>query len=313
MKDNSPKRKHERFRIDLAIEAFAYNDDTGIMNAALIFDPRRYEKKDLEGKSLYWDKYLDYYLPEDVMGNIADQGSGLPIYHMSPKIDDSSAYAENRLEALRSELVTGTHLAPQEKPYPQSKLGKDAGRPVTFISVDICGATALRGKDAAAFDQAHEILIRELGTVVGQFGGSILKPTGDGFIAFNDQESFTNQCDNTINMGITLIHVLRDSVNLALKEKGLPELHVRLGAEHGDDAVLKEFNIPAMGFTAIDAVSDALNRAVKIQETCGIDEFRIGRRLYELIHVQWLERAKEVQTELTDQLGISHYKIYRVH
>jgi hypothetical protein len=49
----------------------------------------------------------------------------------------------------------------------------------------------------------------------------------------------------------------------------------------------------------------------KIEKSGDPNEFRIGRRLYELIHVKWLERATEVSFEGAN-VGIPGYKVYRV-
>lgn len=61
----------------------------------------------------------------------------------------------------------------------------------------------------------------------------------------------------------------------------------------------------------MEIASDALNRAVKIQESAEANQLRIGRDLYELIHVQWLERAEEVAFD-GQSVGIPGYKTYKV-
>jgi hypothetical protein len=65
------------------------------------------------------------------------------------------------------------------------------------------------------------------------------------------------------------------------------------------------------GFTTREVASNALNLAVKIEESAGSGEFLIGRNLYELIHVQWLERAEEVTFD-GESVGIPGYKTYRI-
>ena len=58
-------------------------------------------------------------------------------------------------------------------------------------------------------------------------------------------------------------------------------------------------------------MSDALNRAVKIEEACKPNELLIGRCFYQLIHAGWLERATEVPFEGA-QVGMPGYKTYRI-
>jgi class 3 adenylate cyclase len=300
-----------RQRSDFKIEVLSFDEDTGLVQVALTPDPRRYEKIEINGKTEFLDKYLNCVMGQEVLQSMADQMKGTPIYILDPKISNTQEYANARIDPLRAQLETGKYLAPNEQPYLHKPLLSEQEIPVTFVSLDICGATALRTQNPAGFDKAHEIMISELGTTVGQFGGAILKVTGDGFIAFFDHPSFTRQSDNAIDLGLSLITVLREAVNVALEEKGLPLLKIRVGAEHGD-AVMKRINIPSTGFSALDVVSDALNYAVKIQESCRPNEFRIGRYLYETAHVQWLERAEVVPPSPENQFGIPRYQIYSV-
>ena len=88
-------------------------------------------------------------------------------------------------------------------------------------------------------------------------------------------------------------------------------MKLRIGADYGT-AEIHRLEVPATGFSKFDVASDALNRAVKIEKSCGENEFRIGYSLYELIHVQWLERAKEVPFDGAS-VGIPDYKVYEVN
>ena len=90
----------------------------------------------------------------------------------------------------------------------------------------------------------------------------------------------------------------------------MPSLSIRVGADCGA-ARLRKITVPATGFEAPEVASDALNRAVKIEQTAAANEFRIGRGLYELVHVQWLERCEEVEFDGND-VGIEGYQVYKV-
>ena len=301
-----------RGRMDFVMEKVQADDETRIIRTLLVPDPRRYDVVDRDGEKFYLDKFLRVLISfEDMRTGMMGQMVGRPIYHLSPSIDSTPKYAAARLDAVRSELQTGEHQAPIEKAIKHTDFYANASaRPIAFLSVDICGGTAQRRANPAHFERAYKIFLQELGTVVGQFNGAILKPTGDGFIALIDYPGFTTQCDNTIDLGLSLLVVLRDSVNPALKEAGLPELKIRVGADFGQ-AAIRSIEIPATGFAFPEVASDALNRAVKIQESCAANEFRIGRALYELVHVQWLMRSKKVDFDSND-IGAANYPVYRV-
>lgn len=242
------------------------------------------------------------------LDEMAQQMQGLPIYQISPSIALTLDYAVERKFALDHELTTGEYSPPRQAAIPHRQLESDpTNRCVAFLSVDICGGTALRKEDAESFDRANDLFMRELGTLVGQFHGTILTTTGDGFIACIDHPSFTSLCDATVDLGLSLLVVLRNSLNPALENAGLKPLNIRIGADYGELSI-RAISIPPTAFSKQEVASDALNRAVKIQESCKPNEFRIGRDLYELVHVKWLERATE--TPFVADVGIPGYKTY---
>lgn len=312
--DGPEKDSEEQFwgRMDFQMEKLRTDPSAGTFEVRIIPDPRRYDIVERHGETCYLDKYVGTLIPQSVMfGKCAEQMAGLPIYHLAPRIESTKTYTEARKAALDSELQGGSYTEPAEKAAPHRDLQiGSAAKWLVFLSVDICGATALRRADRAAFDAAYALFLRELGTAVGLFNGTFLKTTGDGFIAYIDHPSFTRQCDNAIDMGLGLLAVLHRSLNPALLEARLPPLTVRIGADYGS-VQLRQLVIPATGFSVPEIGSDALNRAVKIQETAQENEFRIGRSLYELVHVEWLERALEVPFD-GESIGVPGYKAYRV-
>jgi class 3 adenylate cyclase len=292
--------------MDFTMEVLHTDDAKHTVTVLLSPDLRRYDKVLHEGKEWYRDKYLRMLVSLDEM---AAQMHALPIYQISPSIDSTASYAVERKLALDHELTTGEYNPPVQSAMPHRQLESNpAVRSVSFLSVDICGGTALRRESPGAFDRAHVVFMRELGTLVGQFQGALLTPTGDGFIACIDHPGFTSLCDATVDLGLSILVFLRNSLNPALQQAGLKPLRIRIGADYGDVSI-RTISIPTTGFSKPEAASDALNRAVKIQESCEPNEFRIGQDLYELIHVKWLERATEVPFP-GETVGIPGFKTY---
>lgn len=312
MENENPQEDHSLGRMDFVHEVLSSDDATRTIEVRIRPDPRRYSEIDRDGEMYYLDKYLNLAISfEDMQKHLVQQMPGLPLYSLSPTIESAAQYATARRTALISEFQTGEHIAPAEGALPHRRFQDNPiPRSVPFLSIDICGGSALRSTNPGRFDQAYQIFLRELGTVVGQFNGAVFKPTGDGFIALIDHPSFTSQCDNAVDLGLSLLRVLRESINPALDSIGMPALSVRIGADFGL-AKIQELQIPATGFSQTDVASDALNRAVKIEQSCQPNEFRIGRKLYELVHVGWLERATEVDFDAAT-VGILGYKVYRL-
>ena len=296
-------------RADFISEVESFDETTGVARMRMQPDPRRYDKGERDGETLYVDKYLRTAFTLDVM--VAGAWAGVPSYSFQPRIESAIDYAEARQSALTNEMSSGEYLPPTESPcHHHEIISRRNERGLGFLSVDICGASAMRRKNPIAFDRAYELFTRELGTVVGQFNGSILKTKGDGFIAFIDHPSFTNLCDHIVDMGLSLLILLHRSLNPTLVKAGMEPLSIRIGADYGE-ALVRQLTIPSTGFVTHEVASDALNRAVKIEEACPPNQFWIGRCLYELIHVKWLERATETAFDGAD-IGMPDYKTYRM-
>lgn len=293
-------------RFDFEIEKFDSGD--GTMRVRAKPDARRYDQIKIDGVRYYRDKYLHTLISLDEM---VHKMKGLPIYSLSPSIDSTPAYATRRQEFVTEQLKGGAYVPPEEKATPHQNFRTGVTCDIAFLSVDICGATAYRRKDAPGFDKAYAIFIQELGALVGHFHGAILKTTGDGFIAYIDHPSFTSQCDAAVDLGLSLIAFSIRTLNPALKSTGLKPISIRVGADFGS-ATSRVVSVPSTNYRDMEVASDALNRAVKIEESCRPNQFRIGRDLYELIHVQWLERSEEVQFK-GSSVGIEGYKVYKVH
>lgn len=299
-------------RMDLAVEVVSVDEATRMVHFRVLPDPRRYIRTERDGETYYLDRYLKYAISERAMRDMcANQTVAMPLHHLPSSVSSASDYAAARRAALNKELKGSEYIAPAEAAAQHRQLEETGpDKQLVFLSVDICGSTALRRANPAMFERAYAIFLRELGTVVGQFHGAILKTTGDGFIAYIDYPAFTQQGDNAVDMALTFLVVLRDSINPALGQVGLPELSIRIGGDYGN-AKVRQVKVPLTGFSQPEIASDALNRAVKIEKSSQENEFRVGRALYEILHVQWLERAEEVSFD-ANTVGIPGYKTYRI-
>lgn len=297
----------KKARFDFELRPLRSEPEAGLIHVEIVPDPRRYAEVSIDGVTHYRDRYLDTVVSLQVM---AQQMKGLPIYRLQPAIESTPAYAKKRLAAVSSQISGGPYIPPVERATPHKDLHADSTTDIAFLSVDICGSTAYRRKDPSGFERAYAIFMQELGTIVGHFHGAILKTTGDGFIAYIAHPSFTSQCDAALDLGLSLIGVVVQTLNPALRQAGLRPLSIRVGADYGE-ATTRVISVPTTQYHSMEIASDALNRAVKIEESAKPNQFRIGRNLYELAHVRWLERAQQVPFDSTD-VGIPNYQVYRI-
>lgn len=302
-------------RIDFVITPIVVDEEARRVQVRIEPNPERYQIVEIEGGLGYLDLHTTTIIPEAMMWSAVERMSSnssaaLPMHFLPPTIKSLPPYSSTRLAAVVRQLTTGDYEPPSEKAKTHVELEESTTeKHVTFLSIDICKSTILRNQDPSSFDRSHEVFIQELATLVGQYNGTILKFTGDGFIAYIDYPAFTVQADTAAALGIALTYHLENCVNPALKAAGLIELSMRVGAEFGL-AKAKRFNIQAIGKTQTDFVSDALNFAVKIQESCGVNEFRVGQALRDLLHQDLIEKLIKVDFDSKD-ISRNDYRIYR--
>ncbi len=299
-------------RMDFVAESKVVDERRGVVEVVMRPDPRRYDTVRGETGTHYIDRYLKLLIPADEMLNaMAREMEGLPIYSLEPTIASATEYASQRGVAISTELETGVHSRPAHSSKPHTPFVDNvAARDVAFLSIDVIGGTAMRAHDPEAFDLAYGIVFREFASTIGQFHGAILKATGDGCIAYIDHPAFTSTCDAAADLGLTLLIILREAVTPALKAAGLAPVQIRIGADFGR-AEVRSIEVPATGFIDLDVASDALNRAVKIEQSCAANEFRVGYDLYRLMHVKWLERGEVVEFD-SKTVGRSDYQVFRL-
>ncbi|NIJ79612.1 hypothetical protein [Xanthomonas cannabis] len=295
-------------RLDMQIEIMSINEETRTASFKAIPDPRRYDRVEIDGKKLYLDRYLDLLVPFE---DFAEQLAGLPVFSLSPRILSTPAYAGERKEAIGDSLAGKVMRRPSTAPAQHKELPNVRHkRSLAFLSVDICSSTSLRLRDPDRFDKSADILINELKILAGQFNATVLKPTGDGFIVYLDHPSFDCQCDNIVDLGVSMLRLTDQAIRPALKAASLPALNIRVGADYGAASVQPKA-IDDIGYKWTHVASNALNLAVKIEQSASPNTMRIGRDLYELIHVQWLERTTPKGELKFDEIEAA-YRIYEI-
>lgn len=301
-----PLRSEGRGRLDLIIEEVKTSE--GQVEFQVTPDPRRYERVKADGEVCYIDRFTRVMLPIRLF---QDAISTLPFYDLRPRIASTIDYAQERASAVEDELAGESLRSPSVEPARHREMqGRTTITSTPFLSLDICRSTELRRREPTSFDRAAEILLREMQILVGQFEATILKATGDGFIAYLPHPAFTRQCDLIVDLGTSMIRMARDSICPMLHASGLPHLDIRIGADYGEARFEQKTNA-VTGFTWPHVDSDALNLAVKIEQTARANSLRIGSSLYRLLHVQWLERATLIPAEDLPS-SFNGYSVYEI-
>lgn len=303
-------------RIDFSITPIVIDEAKRRIKIKIEPSPDRYKVMEIKGEFGFLDLYTSTFIPEAMMFAAMERASSkfddMSMHSLVPAVKKLPPYSESRLAAVTKQLATGIYEPPSETAKPHVELQEfSEERNFAFLSVDICKSTLLRKLNPVSFDKSHELFNQELATLVGQYNGTILKFTGDGFIAYIDYPAFTLQADTAVALGVGLVYHLKNCINPALVANGLTELSMRVGVEFGL-ARAKTTNVQAIGKSQTDFISDALNFAVKIQESCGVNEVRVGQNLRDVLHENYIKRLVRVDYDSGDSSG-DEYRVYAVH
>lgn len=293
MDDRESDESLPRLRMDLVLKDVEFDDANRTMRAALVPDPRRYEHKEMDGTDGWYDLFDHTFIPDDVLADMARRMPGTPMYYQPQEISDAEEYVRSRRGAINLAL-DGNAPEPTFEDKSEAFLQSLARNKLGFVilSIDVVGSTKL---SQAVSDENYARIIAaavsELSLVVPQFHGQVLNYTGDGFIAYFAEPSFTTKNDLAIDCALTLRLMLYRAINPALEARGLPKLGIRIGLDSGD-AVVVTLGDPRTKQHK-DIIGAVVNLAAKIQARAAPGTILVGETVDQNLHVAWREQLQE--------------------
>ena len=283
-----------RLRMDLVAQDVEFDDANRTMRAVLVPDPRRYEHQEIDGTGGWYDLFDHTFIPDEVFADMARQMPGTPMYYQPQEISDAVEYVRSRRGAIDLAL-DGNTPEPTFEDKSEAFLQSLARNKLGFVilSIDVVGSTKL---SQAVSDENYARIIAatvsELSLVVPQFHGHVLNYTGDGFIAYFAEPSFTTKNDLAIDCALTLRLLLYRAINPALEARGLPKLGIRIGLDSGD-AVVVTLGDPRTKQHK-DIIGAVVNLAAKIQARAEPGTILVGETVDQNLHVAWREQLQEI-------------------
>ena len=285
-KCSMPDRR-ERARMDFVFTVISADDESQTLRVVLEPDPGRYEWRTLEGKRYLYDKLDDVYIPDEVYSQLAGQMNGQPLFCQQPKIADVKAYFQSRKAAITTRL-DGHFSAPRFEDKSEEFLESLSVYKLGFviISIDIVGSTRLATSlSPEEYAKVTSTIVSELSEVVPVFHGHVLTYTGDGLLAYFPEPSFISKNDLAIDCALTLHSLVYNVLNPILRERGFPEIGVRIGIDAGDACIV------SMGSSETkchkDIIGLVVNLAVKIQARAKPGEILLGGTVERNLHGKW--------------------------
>lgn len=308
------QKEKTTFRIDLIFRFTAVDPEGRHVQFIAQPHPQRYEERERNGETYYYDKFDDIYFPKDVfLEQLASHLQGSHVSQQRPQIASSEEYVAARLEAIRSLLSKDQpHLISESKSF----LDSLSTRTLEFaiLSLDIAGSTRLANTlPASQYARIVSALIHEASRAVTKFHGYVLKHTGDGLIAYFPAPSIIRMNDLAVDCALTIRQLTYDGLNTALHELGWGPIDIRIGIDSGQ-ALIEVLGSPEAGQQK-DIVGQVVNLACKIQSVADAGGVALGESAVRMLHTMWRNACVEIQPNVewpyTNARG-APYRVYAV-
>jgi adenylate cyclase len=153
----------------------------------------------------------------------------------------------------------------------------------------------------------------EMTCIVRNYGGYVLKYVGDAVIVFFP--SGYNKllaCDKAVQCAKSMITVIKNGINPALKQYDYPELAVKIGIDEGENVILQYGHDKS---SLIDILGYNMSITAKITSLTNPDKITIGKDVYDILHPEIKNKFIEVKYNIedwkyTDRLTGILYKLY---
>ena len=216
-------------------------------------DPKRYEKRTINGEKGFFDNTEKIFVPEAVFRILMDEMTTQPIQSAKSTIEDLYTYileSQNRVRrAIMQGLKFETAIVPSER-YLEEHLNSKLN--VVVLYVDIAGSTSL-GMILPADKLAIviKIFVQEMSYLVSGYHGYVLKYAGDSVIAYFPVETnLAEVCGNVINCARSMISIIDYALNPILAENEYPELRVKIGIDAGENQIVRlGGSVDLLGYT----------------------------------------------------------------
>jgi len=266
--------------------------EQGILQFVMKPDPRRYEWIEEEGRRLLYDRYDDFYFPEEVLKQLLGLLEGTPIRLQPAGIAYAPAYVRERKQRIRQNLAQDSLRDDSDLPCDKSdeflEALADHDLGFAIVSMDLVGSTELITRlPKDDFNLVVETLLYECSRVVPEFHGHVLKYTGDGLIAYFPEPSFIIKNDLAIDCALTMHGLVYAAINPCLAEVGLPEIDIRLGLDSGQASVLVLGSSETKRHA--DIIGAVVSLASKVQALSAPGGICLGEVLERNLHVMWRE------------------------
>ena len=185
---------------------------------------------------------------------------------------------------------------------------------MVVLYVDLVGSTTMTLEMPA---EKIAIIVssfsQEMGAVIRQHHGYVLKFVGDAVIGFFVAKKNELAADNAVNCAKSMISVIQKGINPILNQYDYPDLMVKIGVDFGQNIVVR-YGADAE-HSHVDLMGPAMNIASKIQNMAKPNQILIGSDVFQRMHsnsqkeftqIIWKDNEWRYRSRLTGEI----YKVY---
>jgi class 3 adenylate cyclase len=135
---------------------------------------------------------------------------------------------------------------------------------------------------------------QEMGFVIKNHGGYVLKYVGDAVIGyFVTHDSPLVAADNAVNCAKSMISVIEKGINPILNQYDYPDLSVKIGMDFGENTIVRYGDDKIKSH--VDILGPGMSIAAKITNLARPNQILIGEDVYEKLHPTLKQSFKEVE------------------
>ncbi|MDG3546261.1 adenylate/guanylate cyclase domain-containing protein [Methanobacterium formicicum] len=278
-------------------------------------DPRRYEKKELNGEMGYYDKFDKIFFSEKVLEDAMPTLIDKDIYYSPVKIENSHDYVISRRDFIE-QFLDGKFNEKTDSIQTDFLEGlENTELRCVILSIDLTGSTRMSQDLTPELNlQVIGLFLNEMALIVDKFNGHVLKYTGDGLMAYFPEPNFIGMVDNALDCACAMRIMFFHALNPALKSRGLPKLSFRIGIDSGKVRV-NTFG-PHEIKTQRDLIGDSVSIAVKIQDLANENQILVGSSTVVNSHLYWRNKTKKIKLPADwayfDKVTGNKYKVYQL-
>jgi len=155
---------------------------------------------------------------------------------------------------------------------------------------------------------------QEMGSIIKQFGGYVLKFVGDAVVGyFVAEDNSLGVADNVVNCAKSMITVIKKGINPILNQYDYPDLRVTIGIDFGKNIIVRYGADKER--SQVDIMGPAVNITAKIQALAKPNQILIGDDVYKRLHpsiqktlepVDWTKNEWRYRSRVTGEI----YQVY---